>query len=38
MYFGEYANFEKITIYSIITSNGDFLYMLTEDNINGYSF
>ena len=38
MYFGYENNYIKLTIYSIITSKGDLLYMLTEDNINGYSF
>jgi len=30
--------YTKITIYAIITSNGDFYYMMTSSNFNKYAF
>ena len=31
-------NYKKVTIYAIITSTGDFYYMLTSSILNQYTF
>jgi len=38
IYFGEYNNYLKYTIYAVVTSGGDLLYIITDGKNNANVF